>query len=41
MGDGTIYEGDWALNKKCGHGELIWTDGSRYEGQWKEDLRHG
>ena len=34
-----IYYGEWEKNgnKRHGRGIQVWTDGSRYEGYWKED----
>ena len=34
-----IYYGEWEKNgnKRHGRGIQLWTDGSRYEGYWKED----
>ena len=34
-----IYFGEWekSKNKRHGRGIQKWTDGSRYEGYWKED----
>ena len=34
-----IYYGEWAKNdnKRHGRGIQVWTDGSKYEGYWRED----
>ena len=34
-----IYYGEWKKNSNQRHGRgiQVWTDGSRYEGYWKED----
>ena len=34
-----IYYGEWEKNgtKRHGRGIQVWTDGSRYEGYWKQD----
>ena len=34
-----VYYGEWEKNgnKRHGRGIQVWTDGSRYEGYWKED----
>ena len=34
-----IYLGEWSkkYNKRHGRGIQIWTDGSKYEGYWKDD----
>jgi hypothetical protein len=34
------YYGNFFLGKKEGKGKMIWSDGSIFEGQWKNDLRH-
>ena len=28
------YEGDWKFNKRNGIGEMTWSDGSKYVGNW-------
>ncbi|ETO78252.1 hypothetical protein F444_06744 [Phytophthora nicotianae P1976] len=40
---GSLYVGDFHANTKSfdGLGELIYTNGGRYVGQWKENQRHG
>ena len=37
------YFGFWneKTNKRDGIGVMIWPDGSRYDGQWKNDLPNG
>ena len=35
------YEGQFALNTLSGSGRYYWPDGSSYEGQVKNSLRHG
>lgn len=36
-----IYEGEWANDKRCGHGILKVSDYFTYYGQWKENTRTG
>jgi hypothetical protein len=38
--DGSHYEGEWIVGTKIreGRGILIWPDGSRYEGYFKQDM---
>ena len=35
------YTGDMENNKKHGWGIQHWPDGSRYEGNWKDDVACG
>ena len=35
------YVGDWVDGKRHGSGELACTDGSLYDGQWRNDLFNG
>lgn len=37
------YIGEWNVNTgmKDGRGAQIWRDGSRYEGQWSQDMANG
>ena len=39
--DRSKYTGTYVRGKKEGFGVWQWPDGSYYEGQWKEDRRHG
>ena len=43
LADGSIYQGEWdvVINMKDGKGVQIWPDGSRYDGQWKDDMAEG
>ena len=34
---GSIYEGDFELNKKHGHGTLQYSDGNVFEGEFKNN----
>ena len=36
--DGSIYEGAYINDKREGKGVYIWSDGKKYEGQWKKGL---
>ena len=36
-----VKTGDYVKNKKQGLGEFIYPDGSKYEGNWQDDLRNG
>lgn len=36
-----IYQGQWANDKRCGHGVLKVSDCFTYYGQWKENTRTG
>jgi hypothetical protein len=38
--DGSTYTGDFLYGKADGYGTKTYSDGSVYEGEWKEDLRH-
>lgn len=33
------FDGEWKLNKRNGHGSMVWPDGSRFEGEWRNDER--
>ncbi len=35
------YAGDWVAWKYHGNGVARYADGSRYEGEFREGLRHG
>ena len=35
------YIGDWKKNKKDGYGVKIYSNKDKYEGYWKNDMRHG
>jgi hypothetical protein len=34
---GSIYEGDWVMDKCEGQGIIDYTDNKRYEGLWKNN----
>ncbi len=34
--DGSVYEGDWVLNKMQGMGKRVWQDGAEFEGEWSK-----
>jgi len=36
-----IYEGQFVAKKAHGKGTMRWNQGDKYEGDWKEGLRHG
>ena len=36
-----IYEGQFVSKKAHGKGTMRWNQGDKYEGEWKEGLRHG
>ena len=40
-GDDDRYVGQWRDNKKNGFGALYYNSGSVYEGDFKDDQRHG
>lgn len=33
------YEGMWKRDVREGQGIMKWSDGSRFEGEWKDDMR--
>ena len=35
--DGSVYEGDWANNKKKGIGKMTYADGRVEDGRWEND----
>ena len=35
------YNGPLDNNQRNGVGSCTWVNGSSYEGDWKDDLRHG
>lgn len=37
----TTYRGGFVNGKKHGRGIITFSDGSSYEGEWKEDQKHG
>ncbi|MGO5112056.1 hypothetical protein ACTQ3M_04130 [Oscillospiraceae bacterium LCP25S3_E10] len=37
MGIGNTYEGEWSNGAANGHGVLTYSNGDRYEGQWRND----
>ena len=36
-----VYEGDFQIGMKCGHGAAKWSSGASYDGQWKDNKMHG
>lgn len=39
---GDAYIGVWEAGQRLdGHGEMRWSDGSHYTGEWRNDKRHG
>ena len=36
-----LYEGDFVNKKAHGKGMMRWNQGDKYEGEWKDGLRHG
>ena len=42
LDNGAVYQGQWTkLGKREGRGTQIWTDGSKYVGNWKDDMANG
>ena len=46
LADNAQYEGEWNISSNSepsrhGKGYLIWSDGSVYEGYWKNDMADG
>lgn len=42
MDNGAIYTGQWTKDGlRHGRGIQIWTDGSKYEGYWSNDMANG
>ena len=39
--DGSIYEGEYKMDKKNGFGIFKWPDGRIYKGNWKEGKQDG
>ena len=39
--DGTVYEGDFNAGKMDGIGRKTFVSGDKYEGEFRDDLRHG
>jgi len=39
--EGTVYEGHWELDKRCGFGKLQYLDGSFYRGDFKDEQMWG
>ena len=41
--DGAHYKGQWnkSTNQRHGRGNQVWTDGSIYDGYWKNDKANG
>jgi hypothetical protein len=40
---GNVYQGQWSQNMKCGHGRMIWKNGTEeeYIGEWKDNKPNG
>ncbi len=38
---GLSYDGEWKEDKLSGNGTLIWKNGQKYVGEFKDGLRHG
>ena len=41
MDNGAVYEGEVVDGKREGYGVCSWKDGSKYEGEWKNDKANG
>ena len=39
--DGSVYDGEWWMNKINGYGSQTWADGKCYYGQWSENDMNG
>jgi len=39
--NGATYTGQWLDGQRDGIGTQLWPDGSRYEGQWRNDKANG
>ena len=39
--NGSNYTGDWVEGRQTGHGVFTWSNGDRYEGQFKDNQKHG
>ena len=39
--DGSVYTGDFVGQNMHGYGEMIYKDGSEYQGTWKDNKRDG
>ena len=39
--NGSLYKGPMLYNKRDGNGQIVWADGSKYIGMFKQDLMHG
>lgn len=35
------FQGEVIIGKRHGHGQMWYSDGTFYEGTWKNDKRHG
>ena len=38
---GDSYVGEWKFGKADGFGVHLWINGDRYEGEFKQSLKHG
>lgn len=38
---GAVYRGELYDNKPCGRGLFVWPDGTCYEGDFVDNMRHG
>lgn len=38
---GDSYIGEWRMSKAEGYGVHVWVNGDRYEGEFKQCLKHG
>ena len=36
--NGAVYVGQWKEGQRQGRGKQFWTDGSFYEGYWKDNV---
>ena len=39
--NGDVYQGEFMNDKANGYGVYTHKEGSRYEGHWKDDIKHG
>ena len=39
--NGSVYEGHWKNDSQEGSGKEMWTDGSRFDGLYREGKKNG
>jgi hypothetical protein len=39
--DGSVYRGNFQAGLRCGQGRIEYAEGATYDGEWRDNKRHG